>query len=84
MKEEKYLHCVIEDNGAGRKVKEESQQKKRSLATTFVRQRLDLLNKLYDLECSLIITDKPANQGIVVTLTLPILNRNTAWHYAQL
>jgi two-component sensor histidine kinase len=71
--EKKYLLCRIEDNGTGRKEKTLKSEKK-SLATTFVLQRLELLNKMYNLECSLQITDKPGQTGVIVTILLPVLN----------
>lgn len=72
--EKKYIYCIIEDNGTGRKKSRSSLIEKKSLATGFVKQRLDLLNKIYDLKCSLIIEDKPNNQGTIVKIILPILN----------
>jgi hypothetical protein len=70
--EERYLKCIIEDNGVGRKNTLQSVLEKRSLATGFIVKRLNLLNKIYDLNCSLLIEDKPGNDGTVVTITLPV------------
>ena len=80
----KYLECSIEDNGTGRKLKEENPQEKKSLATMFVIQRLEMLNKIYNLQCSLTITDKPASHGTIVKIRLPILNNEQVCHYVQL
>ncbi len=71
---EKYLKCIIEDNGIGRK-KDKFSIEKTSLATVFIKQRLDLLNKIHELECSLVIEDKPESAGTIVTIVLPILTK---------
>jgi hypothetical protein len=71
--EDKYIYCVIEDNGTGRKKGVINSVEKKSLATAFIEQRLDLLNKIYGLKCSLYIEDKPNNQGTIVKIILPIL-----------
>jgi hypothetical protein len=68
-----YIKCVIEDNGTGRKIKPNPEKK--SLATGFVEQRLDLLNKIHNLSCDLTIIDKPNGTGTIVTLLMPILNK---------
>jgi len=68
-----YIKCVIEDNGTGRKIK--PNPGKKSLSTGFVKQRLDLLNKIHNLSCNLTITDKPNGTGTIVTLLMPILNK---------
>ncbi len=70
-----YLQCVIEDNGIGRKMKPGGTQEKKSLATNFVMQRLALLNKIHNLDCSLSIIDKENGQGTIVKIILPILNK---------
>src|SRR5213075_1988329 len=57
-----YIKCVIEDNGTGRKIKLNPTEKK-SLATGFIKQRLDLLNKIHNLSCDLTIIDKPNGTG---------------------
>lgn len=71
--DKKYLKCVIEDNGVGRKTRVEN-MKKKSLATIFIRQRLELLNKIHNLRCSLLIEDRTLGEGTRVTIILPILN----------
>jgi len=70
-----YLKCIIDDNGIGRKQENQDVFEKKSLATGFVLQRLEILNKLHHINCSLNIVDKPNNQGTTVTILLPILNR---------
>lgn len=70
-----YLKCVIDDNGVGRKQENKDVFEKRSLATGFVLQRLEILNKLHHLNCTLHIEDKPEASGTRVTILLPILNR---------
>ncbi|MBA2613208.1 MAG: histidine kinase [Bacteroidetes bacterium] len=72
--DEKYVYCIIEDNGTGRKKNDVIVLEKKSLATSFVLQRLELLNKIYNFNCSLVIEDKPNNSGTIIKITLPILN----------
>lgn len=69
-----YIKCVIEDNGTGRKIKRNNPEKK-SLSTGFVEHRLDLLNKIHKLRCTLKIIDKPEGAGTIVVLLMPNLNR---------
>lgn len=72
--ESNYIYCVIEDNGTGRKKDSTTSiVEKKSLATAFIMQRLDLLNKIHGLKCSLMIEDKPNQQGTIVKIILPIL-----------
>jgi hypothetical protein len=71
--EEKYLYCEIEDNGTGRRQTGADPVEKTSMATVFIQQRLELLNKIHHLNCSLEIEDKPRYTGTIVKLTLPIL-----------
>lgn len=73
--EEEYIRCIIEDNGTGRKKKNPGLNDKKSLAIGFVQQRLELLNKLHNLTCSLKIIDKPNGQGTIVQVILPLLNK---------
>jgi hypothetical protein len=70
-----YIYCIIEDNGNGRKNRQSRSSEKRSLATTFISQRLELLNKIHGLRCNLHIEDKPEQQGTLVKILLPILNK---------
>lgn len=72
--EEKYIYCTVEDNGTGRKNVHENPIEKKSMATNFIFQRLELLNKIHKLKCSLLIEDKPNNTGTIVKIILPILN----------
>jgi len=73
IQDETYLKCVVEDNGTGRKKNSHSDLEKKSLGISFVQQRLELFNKIYNLSCSLIIEDKPNNTGTIVIIDLPIL-----------
>ncbi len=73
--ETRYIECIIEDNGTGRKKKEPNSLEKKSLATGFVHQRLELLNKIHNLNCSLTIIDKENHTGTIVKIILPILNK---------
>jgi two-component sensor histidine kinase len=69
--EDNYIKCVVEDNGIGRK-NAGTDNSKKSLATVFVMQRLELINKIRGLHCTLTIEDKPQDQGTIVTILLPI------------
>jgi two-component sensor histidine kinase len=71
--EQKYIKCVIEDNGSGLRPMENKKDKK-SLATLFIKQRLALLNKIHHLTCSVVIEDREGGGGTRVTIILPILN----------
>jgi hypothetical protein len=73
--EANYIYCIIEDNGTGRKKTGFDIIDKKSLATGFIVQRLDLLNRIHKLKCSLVIEDKPDNTGTIVKIILPILNK---------
>jgi hypothetical protein len=68
-----YLKCIIEDNGVGRRKSLRDIVEKRSLSTGFILQRLTLLNKIHNLECTLSIEDKEEDSGTVVILILPVL-----------
>lgn len=69
----KYLECCIKDNGIGRQ-KPGVDLEKKSLATTFIAQRLDLLNRLHSLNSRLVIEDN-APGGTTVKILLPILDK---------
>jgi two-component sensor histidine kinase len=71
--ENRYVLCTVEDNGVGRKKMEQESSEKKSLATGFVLQRIHLLNKIYRLNCTLSIDDKPLQEGTVVKILLPVL-----------
>lgn len=73
--EEKYVKCTIEDNGIGREKSRQPHSARKSLATNFIEQRLELLNKIYNTHAALNIEDKPKGQGTIVTITLPIISR---------
>ena len=75
------IACVIEDNGVGRNDKKQNFEKK-SLAISFIQQRLDLMNENLGTNLSLQIidkTDKDGNsEGTRVVLNLPIIkSKNT-------
>lgn len=73
VRDEKYLFVSIDDNGLGRVDRENVLKEKKSLATLFVRSRLDLINKMHNLECYLKIIDKPNSGGTRVEISLPLL-----------
>lgn len=74
--EDKYILCVIDDNGLGKKrTKKRSNAifDKTSLATSFIEQRLRLFNQIMNLECYLSLEYKPDNTGTIFKILLPIL-----------
>jgi two-component sensor histidine kinase len=71
---EEYILCVIEDNGLGRRKNVKLSSDKKPLATIFVQNRLDLINKIHDLKCSIHIEDKIDPSGTIVKLILPNYN----------
>lgn len=73
IREENYVLCTIEDNGIGRQRPASDNSIKKSLATLFIMQRLELLNKIHKLRSNLEIIDKPDGQGTIVRILLPIL-----------
>lgn len=79
MLNEKTLSCTIEDNGVGRKTASQAEltEKKRSLAISFIEQRLSFYSKLEKSEYKVIITDKFSDlgepEGTIVILTIPII-----------
>lgn len=68
------IECIIEDNGLGRKLTSRIELDKKPLATVFVQTRLNLINKMHHLHCSITIEDKPNNAGTIVKLILPLYN----------
>jgi len=76
---DKVIKCIIEDNGAGRNAeKKEDITGKKSLAIDFIKQRLELLGKMNNADCTLQLIDKKDNNGnnsgTIVEITLPVLN----------
>ena len=69
------VECIIEDNGVGRKVSANILMEKKPLATVFALTRLDLINKMHGLNCSIHIEDKPNYSGTIVKLILPLYNK---------
>lgn len=70
--EENYVLCVIDDNGNGRRSHEAAPGIKKSLATLFIMQRLELLNKINNLHSRLEIIDKPDAKGTIIKIMLPV------------
>lgn len=75
------LHCVIEDNGIGRKraaeLKEQKQSShKRSMGMQITQDRIEIINKLYDMNASINIYDMEDEngnaKGTKVELTIPV------------
>ncbi|MEJ8844720.1 histidine kinase [Lacibacter sp. H375] len=82
-----HLICIVEDDGIGI---EESLKRKRdithepSIGIDNIKQRIELLNEKYNLQCTLEIVDKltlsQANEtGTLVTLHLPIKTNDNLW-----
>ena len=80
-KNEDDLECVIEDNGIGRKkaaeIKEQKQTNhKRSMGMQITQDRIEIINKLYNLNASINIDDmeddKGNAKGTRVKLTIPV------------
>ena len=75
----KTIKCFVEDNGIGREAskKKNSTFKKRSLALSFVKQRLELMKETLKINCDVNIIDKKNTSGescgTKVELVLPIL-----------
>lgn len=64
--EEDYLKCVVEDNGVGRQKAAELRPKSRtrkSMGMNITRERIDIINKLYDTDTSVKVTDLVAPDG---------------------
>lgn len=78
--DEKLLECTVEDNGLGRRPKQNAPEMEgnKSLATGFIEARLALINSMHGLNCYLKITDKPGYGGTVVTIVIPILEKKAA------
>jgi len=76
---ERALSCIIEDNGVGREEakKRETIGKGKSLAITFIEQRLQLMAKIYKTDYGILIVDKinhtGESQGTRIIATIPIL-----------
>lgn len=69
------LLCSIEDNGVGRKARNNENKEKTSFALQFIQQRLALMSKIKKSKYELKITDKLHNNqslGTIVSITTPI------------
>jgi hypothetical protein len=79
---EKKLSCVIRDNGVGRKASSSKGlkdfEKNKSLAVSFIQQRLQLMSKMMNEYYEIKIIDKVdiegRSEGTEAIITLPILN----------
>jgi tetratricopeptide (TPR) repeat protein len=77
---DKTIRCIVEDNGVGREVamKKENTFKKKSLALSFVKQRLDLMQETLKVNCYVKIIDKKnelgESLGTKVIIVLPLIN----------
>lgn len=79
--DEKSLTCIVEDNGVGRKISKIRSDKtgNKSLAINFIKQRLELMSKLYNENYYLVIKDKikeDQSDGTRAEITLPILKKD--------
>jgi tetratricopeptide (TPR) repeat protein len=76
---EKTICCTIEDDGVGREAanKKQSTFKKKSLALSFVKQRLELMQETLKVKCSIEIIDKKnelgEGLGTKIIIILPLL-----------
>lgn len=73
------LRCRIDDNGIGREaaMKKTNTFKRNSLALSIVRQRIDLMNRLFRTNCGIDIIDKMSDgsaTGTCVIVTVPVLS----------
>jgi LytS/YehU family sensor histidine kinase len=77
----KTIRCIIDDNGIGRaaSMKKEATFKKKSLALSFINQRIRLMRKTLKVDCSVDIIDKTnaagESTGTKVVIVLPVLNK---------
>ena len=80
-KEDNQLVCTIEDDGMGivksLKNKESATHLHHSVGITNIKNRIQLLNEKYNLQCNIVIEDKSVltgsiETGTLVTLKLPI------------
>jgi LytS/YehU family sensor histidine kinase len=75
------ISCTVDDNGIGRKnnINRQATFKKKSLALSFVKQRLELMKKDLEVDCSVQILDKEDEKGnsfgTLVKINLPILEQ---------
>lgn len=71
---ENSIRCVVEDNGCGRKeINRKKHVHSKSMALTFIQQRIELLNKIHRQNGYIEFYDKPNNEGLIVTLVLPLI-----------
>lgn len=75
----KTIKCTVDDNGIGREIsmKRQDTLRKKSLALSFVQQRLDLIRETYNIAGSISFTDKKNTNneslGTRVVIILPII-----------
>jgi LytS/YehU family sensor histidine kinase len=77
---DRQLHCIIEDNGVGRKAagdfRSKSATKQKSMGMRITKDRISLINRLYDTSASVKIIDLYDNNGTPngtqVNLSIPI------------
>jgi len=74
-----YLHIVIEDNGIGltksKELKTEHQKSHQSRGLTNTRERISLLNNLYNSKIAIDIKEKIGKEsGVIVTISFPLSN----------
>lgn len=74
---ENFLHCTIEDNGPGiEQMKKKNKVNHISYGTTFSRERINTINKLYNTNITLNIIDKSeleeGNCGTIIKILIPL------------
>ncbi|MDF1696048.1 MAG: histidine kinase [Saprospiraceae bacterium] len=80
--DEKYIRCIIEDNGVGRKAanerKDASMQRYKSMGMGITKERVDIINKMSQMgiEISIVdrVNDKDEPLGTQVRLKIPVVS----------
>lgn len=81
--EELITKIIIDDNGAGRKDKEDENTIKthKSMGTQIIKERIELYNKTYSGNISYKIIDKKDNEGKPLGTQIEIILENTSDHF---
>jgi two-component sensor histidine kinase len=75
---EKYITCIIEDNGVGRSAKTSGAGDKSSLAMSFIQKRLEMIDEIKKAGCGFTVIDKQEpeykEKGTIIEIRVPIMN----------